>query len=194
MAHGHTRMFIKQLITQPGNVGSLVPSSDRLAREMVKFANLKHKSVVVELGPGTGVFTRRIVEALKPEQRFFAIELNENFARALKVHLPDVQIYIGNAADLPKFCRQDGVDHVDCVISGLPWAIIPEPVQDAILDGMYSVMPKGAVFLTFAYLQGLIMPSGKRFRRVVKDRFAKVSSSKVIWQNLPPAIIYRGVK
>ncbi len=191
MSHGQTRMFIKQLLTKPGSTGALVPSSGELAKRMVEFAAPAQGAVIVEFGPGTGVFTQRILETLRPEQRFFAIEINEDFAKTLRQRFPAMHLYEGCASDVRTFCEKEGVDRVDCVISGLPWAIFPDALQNKILDGMMDVMPKGGTFVTFAYLQGLIMPAGRNFKQNLKRRFAKVEASGVVWKNIPPAIIYR---
>lgn len=191
MAQGHTRMFIKQLITNPISTGAVAPSSAELAKNMVEYAAPGAGAVIAELGPGTGVITERILETLQPGQRFFAIEINEKFAEMLRRRFPQLHLYQDCASTIADCCRREGVGHVDTVISGLPWAIFPEELQEKILDGMMEVIPAGGVFVTFAYLQGLIMPSARLFKKHLKKRFAKVESSGVIWKNIPPAIMYR---
>lgn len=194
MANGHTRMFIKQLISKPGSTGAIVPSSDELAARMVDFAAPAPDAVIAEFGPGTGVFTNRILQSLKPNQRFFAIEINDDFVQTLRKRFPQLHLHTGCASSVAEYCREEGVDHVDCVISGLPWAIFPDELQQKILGGMMEVMPAGGTFVTFAYLQGLVMPAGRKFKRNLKKHFSHVENSGVIWKNLPPAIIYRCIK
>lgn len=191
MANGQTRMFIKQFITKTASTGAILPSSDELARRMVEFASPADDSVIAEFGPGTGVFTKHILEQKKPGQTFFAIEINEDFAADLRRRFPDLHLYSDCASNVAACCREEGVDHVDCVISGLPWAIFPDELQHKILGGMTGTMPAGGVFVTFAYLQGLVMPAGKNFKRNLKKYFSHVENSGVIWKNIPPAIIYR---
>jgi phospholipid N-methyltransferase len=53
-----------------------------------------------------------------------------------------------------------------------------------------SLRPGGR-FATFAYVHGTPFPGGIRFRRMLRERFAKVSLSPVVWRNLPPAFVYR---
>ncbi len=194
MAHGHTRMFIRQLLTRPGSTGAIVPSSDDLARRMVAFAAPGPGAVIAEYGPGTGVFTRRILESRTPDQRFFAIEVNEDFVKALRKRFPGLSLHLGCASEVGDCCRAEGVDRVDCVISGLPWAIFPDDLQHRILGAMTDVMPAGGTFVTFAYLQGLVMPAGRKFKKNLRQYFSRVENSGVIWKNLPPAIMYRCVK
>ncbi len=187
-------MFVRQLLTNPKSTGAIAPSSGSLARQMVEFAQPRSDAVIVEFGPGTGVFTREIVHALLPGQRFFAIEVNPDFIPTLKEQFANLHVHLGCASDLPDFCMKEGVDRVDCVVSGLPWANFPQTLQEKIIQNMLDVMPSGASFVTFAYLQGLIMPGGRSFKRLLKQCFSHVENSGVIWLNLPPAIIYRCVK
>lgn len=191
MANGHTRMFVKQFLTNPGSTGAIAPSSGELARRIVDFAAPGPGAVIAEYGPGTGVFTQRILETLRPDQTFFAIEINERFAEELSKRFPGLHLYAGCASRVREFCEQEGREHVDCVISGLPWAVFPDSLQDKILGAMVEAMPEGGTFVTFAYLQGLVMPAGKKFKKKVKQYFSHVENSGVIWKNLPPAILYR---
>lgn len=191
MAHGKTRLFIKQMFTNPGKTGAIVPSSRKLARKMLELANPGPDAVIAEYGPGTGVFTREVLDNLQPEQKFFCVEINESFAHTLRREHPKISVHIGCASDIREYCAREGVDRVDCVISGLPWAVFPQELQKKILEGMIDVMPPGSVFVTFAYLQGLILPSGRKFKRHLKHYFSKVEKSGVVWENVPPAIVYR---
>lgn len=194
MAFSQTLAFVKQFLTKPGSTGAIIPSSNALARKMLAYAAPKADAVIAEYGPGTGVFTEVILNTLLPEQRFFAIEINEDFARALRERWPELHLHEGCASGVAECCAREGLDHVDTVISGLPWAIFPNELQTKILSAMVGVMPAGGVFVTFAYLQGLVMPSGLKFKENLKKYFSKVEISGVVWRNFPPAIMYRCTK
>ena len=194
MANGKTRLFIKQMLCEPGATGAIVPSSRRLARKMLEMASPAPGAVIAEYGPGTGSFTRAIMDSLAPGQTFFCVETNENFARALRRDLPRLSLHVGCASGIAGYCARENVDRVDCVISGLPWAVFPGELQKRILDAMMAVMPKGGVFVTFAYVHGLALPAGRRFRRNLESYFSTVGRSGVVWGNIPPAIVYRAVR
>ena len=194
MANGNTRLFIKQLFSNPSKTGALVPSSNKLAKKMLELSDPGPGAVIAEYGPGTGAFTRVIARSLVPGQKFFCVEINQDFAEVIRRDHPDVTVYVGCASEIGKYCAEEGVDHLDRVISGLPWAVFPEALQHKILGGMTDVMPGGGIFVTFAYLQGLIMPSGRAFRRNLDKYFTVIEQSDVIWENFPPAIIYRCIR
>ena len=83
---------------------------------------------------------------------------------------------------------------VDAVVCGLPWASFPRSLQDEIMDAMLEVLVPDGRFATFAYWQGVVLPPGIRFGRLLKERFRMVERSTTVWRNLPPAFVYRCVR
>lgn len=147
--------------------------------------------VVVEYGPGTGAFTGEILARLRPGARFFAVELNPVFCEALRVRFPELHVHQASVQQVAELCRRENVEQIDAILSGLPWAAFSDSDQAACLGAMMSVLKPGGQFATFAYLQGLLLPAGRRFRRRLGECFSTVESSRVVWRNFPPAIVYR---
>lgn len=183
-------LFTK-FLCNPGQVGAFCASSQALAVEMTRCIGMETAGTVVELGPGTGAITREIVAHLAPETQFVAVELDEEMAENLRVLFPRAQICCGCASQLPGLLKEEGKDHADIILSGLPWAIFPEKLQDEILEGVLEALPSGGRFATFAYIQGVMLPAGIRFRRKLENLFSRVETSRIIWRNLPPAFVYR---
>ncbi len=69
--------FFLQAIKHPLSVGAVAPSSQNLSKLMLDHADLPAASGVVELGPGTGVFTREILAQLESGVPFIGIEQND---------------------------------------------------------------------------------------------------------------------
>ncbi len=183
--------YVSQFCRNPRTIGAIAPSSRKLAAKMVAPINFKKARVIVEYGPGCGVFTRHVLSQIDRKKTiFFGLELNEKMNRLASEKAPEAIIYQDSAAEIRKYLRQYGVDHADAIISGLPWASFPESLQDEILAETVSGLPEGGVFTTFAYLHGLILPSGIRFRRKLLQHFSTVETSPVVWRNLPPALVY----
>lgn len=183
--------FVKQFCREPRRIGAIAPSSQRLARCMLQPINFNRARVIVEFGSGTGAFTRHVVERMNPEKTiFFGFELNEHMNRIASEQVPEVMIYQDSASEIRKYLKQYGVKHADAVISGLPWAVFPEELQDDILYETVAGLKKGGIFTTFAYLHGLLLPSGIRFRRKLEKFFSEVKTSPVVWNNIPPALVY----
>jgi phospholipid N-methyltransferase len=158
---------------------------------MVEWLDWSQVETAVEYGPGTGVFTREILSRLSDDASFLAFEANEEMAQLWQESFPEQALHCGSAANVGKELARLGRSHTDVVISGLPWAAFPESLQREILDATLASLRPGGHFATFAYLQGLLLPAGVRFRRLLQEYFADVETSPVTWLNLPPAIVYR---
>jgi len=158
---------------------------------MVEWVDWERAGVVVEYGPGTGVFTHEIVQHVRPDATFFAVEANEAFAAAFRESFPDILLYEDSVENIGAICDQRQVSTIDCIVSGLPWAAFSEQKQDLYLDEMLRKMADGGQFSTFAYLQGLVLPSARRFRHRLEETFTSVETSDTVWKNLPPALVYR---
>ncbi len=183
--------FFSSFLRHPVATGAIAPSSVHLAKEMVNWVDWNEVRVCVEFGPGTGAFTPTILETVRPETRFFAIELNPDFAAIMGEKFPHVDTVNRSVADIDEICDQRGVDRIDCIICGLPWAAFPVELQNCLMNAVLTRMSSGGYFATFAYLQGTILPAGIRFKRLLRKSFGDVRKSPIVWRNLPPAFVYR---
>lgn len=183
--------FVGQYARKPRELGAFAPSSKYLARSMVEWIDWPNVRYVAEFGPGTGAFTGTIIDSLAPGAKFFAIELNPQFAKVVRERYPQADIVEDSVTNVAQHCRDRGIEALDAVLCGLPWASFSESLQDALLDAMLSVLRPGGQFVTFAYPMGLALPSGRRFRRKLSERFVTVEKSPTTIRNLPPAFNYR---
>lgn len=182
--------YLRQFATNPEATGSVAPSSSSLAREVVRTLSLPTAQVVLEYGPATGVFTPYILEKIPFSCRFLAIELNPVFAAEFRSKFPNVGLHEGNVADVRKICDSRGIESVDCIVSGLPWAAFSQQKQRELLQATLEVLKPGGEFTTFACIHGLVVPSGRRFAQMLREHFREVKTSRVVWSNIPPAVVY----
>ncbi|MBN2712692.1 MAG: methyltransferase [Planctomycetes bacterium] len=189
-----TARFIKEFATNPRSTGAIAPSGPRLSKRMLSGITFTDDDVVVEYGPGTGSFTKYILPDLAEGSRFFAVEITPGFCKIFRKNFPGVKLYEESVVNIRNICDQEGVEQVDYVISGLPWAAFSCMLQTEILEAMMTVLKPGGRFVTFAYLHGLVLPSAKKFRNKLEDYFSEVNISKPVWANLPPAICYTCVR
>ena len=183
--------LFREFLKHPARVGACCPSSQALCREITSSIGLETAGMIAELGPGTGVITEEIRRKRKPGSRFAAVELDENLAADIEARFADVTVFRGCASQLDAMLFSRSLPKADVVISGLPFAIFPDELQEKILQGVVRSLTPGGVFATFAYVQGCILPAGIRFRHKLESTFAEVTTSPVVWSNMPPAFIYR---
>jgi len=146
--------FIKEYLTKPRTVGAVLPSSKYLANKMVKDINFSIAGCIVEYGPGTGVFTEKILENRKVETVVILLEKNENFYRQLCAKFANEQnVYIMNdsAENIGKHLAAHGFEAADYVVSGLPFASIPADISLKILTQTKKYLKVGGHFVTFQY-------------------------------------------
>jgi phosphatidylethanolamine/phosphatidyl-N-methylethanolamine N-methyltransferase len=181
---------IRQKISDFKKIGSITPSSEKLALKIVETANIKNRKVIVEFGPGNGVFTKQILKAKDPNALYFAIELNQELANETLKNCPDALVYLDSATNLSKYLKKHGIDKCDCIVSGLPFANFNEKLQDEILEIVKTSLSPDGIFLTFSYNLSLLTKAGKLFRKKLPHFFNHVKRTDTVWANLPPAFIY----
>ncbi|MBN8494356.1 MAG: methyltransferase type 12 [Burkholderiales bacterium] len=126
--------FLSGFLQHPGEVGSVIPSSGRLERRLVRTARLAQARTVVELGPGTGGTTRAFLRAMAPQARLLAIELSPAFAERLARLQPDPRLSVqhGSAERVAEYLHAHGLPAPDVVISGIPFSTMPPEVAEAL--------------------------------------------------------------
>ena len=186
--------FLKEFLICPTTTGAIAPSSDRLSELITDLADLSKVSSVVEFGPGTGVFTEKILQKKSKEADFFALELNAKFVATAKKRCPKADIYHDSALNARHYLNIHGIRQCDCIVCGLPWASFKKKLQAELLCTIHDILRPGGRLLTFAYLQGLLLPSGLNFRKKIRSNFEKVVTTKPVWQNAPPALVYCAYK
>ena len=97
-----------------------MPSSQRLARLMVEKIDPQASDVIVELGPGTGVFTRELLARGVIPANLILVEFNKEFVKFLRHEFPQVRVVEGGAQDLPQLLKVLGQGPVRKIISGIP--------------------------------------------------------------------------
>ncbi len=185
-----TLIFLKQFLLHPREIGAIAASSRGLVELMIDEARVRESKTIVEFGPGTGVCTNRILEQMQEDADFFAIELNSRFAEELSQRYPGVSVYHDSATNANKYLDAHGHADCDCIVCGLPWAVFDHDLQDRLIDTVLEILRPGGRLVTFAYLQGLLLPAGQAFNRKLQSRFRKVERTRTVWWNLPPAFVY----
>ena len=76
------------------------------------------------------------------------------------------------------------------VIASLPWSLLGTTLQKKMLRTISGIMSPDTQFVTYGYIQARILPSGIKFERLLHQFFKKVKISKLVWRNVPPAVVY----
>lgn len=178
-----TLHFISQMARRWRTTGAIAPSGPALARAMVKMiGDVKPGEVLLELGPGTGVFTREIAKQF-PENRLVAIEFNDVFASRLSAAMPKVEVVQGCASNIDTHLRDRGIapESIAAIVSGLPLLSLPADLPARVLTAIHNVLPAGKRYVQFTYSER----AWRKFRMPGFDRLP----SRRVWMNFPPAVV-----
>ncbi len=177
----NTVRFLREFVCHPKRTGAVISSSKILAKAMVQaLGQPAPGSVIVELGPGTGPFTRALHRQL-PDQRHIAIEHNGRFAELLRQRMPNTSVIEGCASQLPKILDAAGVasKEVAGIISGLPLISFPPTLRTDIFTALAQVLGHGQPMVQFTY-------SLRCFRRLCPPAFTLEPHRRILL-NCPPA-------
>ncbi|HLY57308.1 MAG TPA: methyltransferase [Stellaceae bacterium] len=182
--------FLSQFWKSPRSIGAVVPSSSGLSRTMLGHIDFDNLHAIVEFGPGTGAFTKDIARKLRPGQRYIGIEINRTFCAQLVERFPGLHFVNDSVVRLEGILADAGIGEIDAVVCGLPWASLPISDQARIMDAMLRRLPPGGVFVSFAYPSALALPGAQALRRRLKASFSRVTTTRIVWWNFPPAFAY----
>lgn len=174
--------FFKGWIDKPRAVGSIVPTSSVTARKMASVVDPSSGLPVLELGPGTGVITKAILQAgIKPEN-LWSIEYSQDFVRHLRRDFPGVNIIQGDAFDLDATLGDKPDTVFDSVISGVPLLNFPVPQRIAYVEDLLDRLPPGRPIVQITYGPVSPVPPGKGNYTVEHFDF--------ILRNIPPSRLW----
>lgn len=178
--------LLRAWLRDPRSVGALAPSGAALARLMTAHVDHAH-GPVIELGPGTGVFTRALLERGLPGHRLVLVETDPVLAGTLSQRYPHARVLRMDAARLGRSSSLFGDERASAVISGLPLLSIPADKVEAIVEGVFErqLQPGGALY-QFTY--GLRCPVPRALRQRLGLEAERIGGA---WLNLPPAWVWR---
>jgi phospholipid N-methyltransferase len=139
----------------------------------------------MELGPGTGVFTRALLGRGVSEDQLILVEQDPRFARLLQRDYPDAWIVQMDAARLRQINIVDG-EPAGAVVSGLPLLSMSMRRRIAILQFAFRHLRPGGSFYQFTY--GLRCPIPRPVLERLGLKATRMGSTLI---NAPPATVYR---
>ena len=178
--------LLGRMLSQPGLVGSIAPSSKSLANLMAKEALSvieKSNGVIVEIGPGTGSITRALLEHGVAAQSLICIEADPALYQYMTENFPEVRTVLGDAADLDTILP-DKFGEIAAIVSGIPLKNLSLGKEKEIIQFCCSALEPTGKFVQFTYgIRPPAVTSGLR-RQFAGFTFC----------NLPPAFIWSFTK
>ncbi len=175
----HYWLFLREMIMQPSKIGAIAPSSKQLARKMVLPIDINRAGLIAELGPGTGVVTKALLEKGAPEKNIIIIEHSKKLARHLKIKYPNLNVIEGDALHLTKYFSKTD-QPIRYIVSSLPLRNLSEKAVARINKQMLDVLSDDGLLIqyTYSWWSNQYPPILAPFEKI---------QSYYVWWNLPPA-------
>jgi len=164
-------------------LGSVVPSSPFLVKDMMSQVDWNRARVVVEYGPGVGTFTREILKRMRPDAVLIAIELNTDFVEYLRTHIcdPRFRVIHGSAARVRSILAEQDLPSADYIISGLPYFNMSDSLRREILDESRLALRAEGSMVLFQYT--------RKLQPYLESSFSRVKLNFQLF-NILPALIF----
>jgi phosphatidylethanolamine/phosphatidyl-N-methylethanolamine N-methyltransferase len=175
--------FYKQFKKDRKMIGAMRPSSRFLTNKMLKNIPFKKALNLVELGSGTGVFTKEILKRMSADSKLLVFELNDTFYERLKLKITDPRVILihDSAENLGLHLEKYGISKADIIISSLPLANFSINLRKKIIRSAKKGLKKGGRFIQFQYSLQAKTFLNREFK-TVRIHFELL--------NIPPAFIY----
>ncbi len=174
--------FFKGWIDKPRAVGSILPTSSVTARRMAEVIDPSSGLPVLELGPGTGVITKAILERGVAPKSLYSIEYSEDFVEHLRAHYPGVNIIQGDAFNLDRTLGDKRDLKFDSIVSGVPLLNFPIDQRVAYVEDLLDRMAPGRPIVQLTYGPKSPVPAGRGNYVVEHLDF--------VFRNLPPTQLW----
>jgi phospholipid N-methyltransferase len=194
------RAFLREFRSNFRTTGAVLPSSRFLAEEITSRLKLRPLTPVkvLEVGPATGAFTRKILTYLDPSDHLDLCEINPRFVRHLTTWLskqtdgPRIRIFSRSILEVEPDLAYD------YIISGLPLNNFKPEEVEAILKRFLALGRPGTEFSDFEYWSLRRLKTGlskgsernrlKEVDLVIRRFISEHGSEKsIVWRNIPPA-------
>ena len=175
--------FFKEGIRNLKTVGTVTRSSRHLCDKIINHSKIHQAKVIVELGAGDGVLTKRILDRMPADGKLITFEINDKFIDALEAIDDDRLVVAADSAEnVQKYLDQEGLNQVDIVYSAIPFSVLPKSLAKSIVTKSKSVLAPEGEYLQIHY------------SLIEKKMYEKVFGSVEVFfepLNIPPAFILK---
>jgi len=147
-------LHFRRFLAHPVRLSSALPVSKAVARMVAARIDPAGDGYIVELGSGTGVVTRALLEAGVPAGKLIAVEIDDELAGYLSEILPDITMIHGSATDIERLLPAEAGGQVGAVICGVPVSMLAADEQRAMIEAMLALEPHDGRFLAYSYRLG----------------------------------------
>jgi phosphatidylethanolamine/phosphatidyl-N-methylethanolamine N-methyltransferase len=174
--------FFKGWQRDKKGVGALLPTSAITARRMASVIDTSSGLPVLELGAGTGVITKAILERGVAPHNLVSIEYASHFCDLLRKRFSGVDVRNGNVFELDTVLADRRGQIFDSVISAVPMLSFPLERRIALMKALLSRIPRGRPVVQITHGPMSPLPAMPEIYTIAHFDF--------VMRNLPPAQLW----
>jgi phospholipid N-methyltransferase len=185
--HMGTLAYIKNFI-RDRDVAAITPSSKFLVKRVCKWIDFDTPRRIVEYGPGTGVFSKYLLENMHEDSELIMIEGNASFVQSLRQYCEGDEravVVHDRAENVRQILDTHDVDRADYVLSGIPFSFLDEDVKHELISRTRDVLTSDGKFLVYQNYNHMEKPLRRHFDSVTREY-------EIL--NLPPMFAYEALK
>ncbi|WP_422374497.1 class I SAM-dependent methyltransferase [Roseibium sp.] len=175
--------FGREWVRAPLRVGAVSPSGPALAKAITKGISAT-SSPVIELGPGTGVFTAALRERGVSDDKIALIEASAPFANTLATRFPNIKVLNADASRI-HHVSPFGKTGTGTIVCGLPLLSMPSAKVYRIVRGSFATLRTDGTIRLFSYTPICPVPTG-----ILDHLGVAVHRESFVAANLPPAFVF----
>jgi phospholipid N-methyltransferase len=173
------------------NVASVTPTSSVGVKKVCSKIDFSQNNLIVEYGPGTGVFSKYMLQKMREASRLILIERNGSFNSILKQKINDPRAVLvhdsaENVLQTLRACKESEADYI---ISGIPFSFLNSDLKHRILYNTHRALKKGGKFLVY---QTCFQTNNHL--KVHLQKYFPIVNSKYELVNIPPLRTYEAIK
>ena len=174
-------LFFRRWLSNPLQMGSIIPSSPKLGALIAKQIDKRSSSLILELGAGTGAITKSLISAGISPGRIVVVEIVPEMADHLRAKFSQTSVLQADAFNLPIQSLKDTGTEIGTVICGIPLVLLNEAKQRQFIQQVEAVAP-GRGFLLYTYCVTSPLP----------HRTLGLDAQRLDWTplNFPPASVW----
>jgi len=200
-------LFFREFLRNFHATGAILPSGRYLAAALARFVGQPSAEArrILEVGPGTGAVTGRIIDGMGPSDHLDMVELNETFVRQLAGRFETEPAFraVSDRARLlhcpvEELPRRQGYQ---VIVSGLPLNNFSVADVERVLAALSALLAPGGTLSFFEYIavrparaivsgraeRARLRGIGQALRGVLDDHEIRRDA---VWLNVPPAWVH----
>ncbi|MEO0498296.1 MAG: methyltransferase domain-containing protein [Pseudomonadota bacterium] len=184
-----TALFARATLASPGAVGAIIPSSRFSGRSMAEAAKASAGCSVLELGAGTGAFTKAFLSAGIAPSDMVLVERDLRFMHLLRKLAVGAEVLGDDAFALAEQWAADGRTF-DIIVSGLPFLNFPEKDALRLRDNLLRCLAPEGRIVQITYGRKSPIPLDVSADGSFEVGALTAQKVDIVWRNLPPAHIW----